>query len=312
MTMKTRVRNWFLPMLASMVVLVGLGAPVAANSGVGLPGWGSATGTELKAGPLGLNPRIETGQVPVAITIPDANVDADVEQQQIVDGKMLDPSGPWVVSWYDTTAPIGVPGNAVMSGHVDYWDVGPAVFAEVASLQPGAEINVVGSDGKTYVYALEYVERIELATLTPERLNSPEMVGPTDYPALTLVTCGGEFDYETGEYLQRDIIRARLVGSQDSAGASQPAADTADDVPAEAEAAPGGLAEGGQATVSDSGVNLRSEPTTNGEVVTTLSNGDVVTITGASAEADGFVWWPVTTAEGESGWVVADFLAPAA
>lgn len=310
MTMKTRARQWFLPLLASLIVLTGLGAPVAANSGIGLPSWGSATGTELKAGPLGLNPRIATGQVPVAITIPDASVDADIEQQQIVDGKMLDPSGPWVVSWYESTAPIGVVGNAVMSGHVDYWDVGAAVFADVAALKPGAQINVVGGDGTTYIYELEYIERIDLATLTPERLNSPEMVGPTDYAALTLVTCGGEFNYEAGEYLQRDIIRARLVDSAGSAAASQPSADTEGDAP-EAEAEAGGLTEGGQATVTESGVNLRSEPTTNGEVVTTLSTGDVVTITGASAEADGFVWWPITTAEGDSGFVSGDFLSPA-
>ncbi len=310
MTMKTRARQWFLPLLASLIVLTGLSAPVAANSGIGLPSWGSATGTELKAGPLGLNPRIATGQVPVAITIPDASVDADIEQQQIVDGKMLDPSGPWVVSWYESTAPIGVVGNAVMSGHVDYWDVGAAVFADVAALKPGAQINVVGGDGTTYIYELEYIERIDLATLTPERLNSPEMVGPTDYAALTLVTCGGEFNYEAGEYLQRDIIRARLVDSAGSAAAGQPSADTEGDAP-EAEAEAGGLTEGGQATVTESGVNLRSEPTTNGEVVTTLSTGDVVTITGASAEADGFVWWPITTAEGDSGFVSGDFLSPA-
>ncbi len=310
MTMKTRVRQWFLPLLASLIVLVGLGAPVAANSGVGLPSWGSATGTELKAGPLGLNPKIATGEVPVAINIPDANVDADIEQQQIVDGKMLDPSGPWVVSWYDSTAPIGVTGNTVMSGHVDYWEVGPAVFADVAALQPGAQINVVGGDGTTFIYELEYIERIDLATLTPERLNSPEMVGPTDYAALTLVTCGGEFNYEAGEYLQRDIIRARLVDSGGSSAASQSPAETEGDAPA-GEAEAGGLAEGGQATVTESAVNLRSEPTTNGEVVTTLSTGDAVTITGASAEADGFVWWPITTAEGDSGFVSGDFLTPA-
>lgn len=310
MTMMTRIRNWTLPLLASLIVLTGLSAPVAANSGVGLPGWGSPTGTELKAGPLGLNPRIQTGQVPVAISIPDANVDAEVEQQQIVGGKMLDPSGPWVVSWYEGTAPIGITGNAVMSGHVDYWEVGPAVFADVAKLQPGALINVVGGDGVTYVYELEYIERVE-ANVSPERLNSPEMVGPTDYAALTLVTCGGEFNYEAGEYLQRDILRARLVDSGPAGGASQPAAGTGDDAPAaEAEGEAGGLAEGGQATVTESGVNLRSEPTTNGEVVTTLSAGDVVTITGASSEADGFVWWPITTAEGDTGWVSGDFLTP--
>lgn len=309
--MITRIRHWFLPLLASLVVLVGVSAGVAANTGTGLPGWGSSAGSDLKAGPLGLNPTIDMGQVPVAINIPDADVDAEVETQQIVGGQMLDPSGPWVVSWYEGTAPVGARGNAVMSGHVDYWEVGDAVFYRVSQLQPGARIDVVGQDGTTYTYELEYIERIETATLTPERLNSPEIVGQTDYAALTLITCGGEFDYDRGEYLQRDILRARLVSTNGSATASQPAAETPAETPADT-AGSGALAEGGQATVIETGVNLRSEATTNGEVVTTLSTGDVVSITGPSTEADGFVWWPVTTAEGESGWVVEDFLAPAA
>ncbi len=309
MTLITRIRHWFLPLMASIVVLVGLSAGVAANSGAGLPGWGSSTGSDLKAGPLGLNPKVDNGQVPVAISIPDADVDAEVETQQIVNGQMLDPSGPWVVSWYEQTSPIGARGNTVMSGHVDYWDVGDAVFYAVENLQPGARIDVIGDDDVTYTYELEYIERIDLATLTPERLNSPELVGQTDYAALTLITCGGEFDYERGEYLQRDILRARLISKDGSASVSQPAADTQTDAPA-AEA--GALAEGGQATVSETGVNLRSEPTTNGAVVTTLSTGDVVTLTGPSQEAEDYVWWPVTTADGEQGWVAEDFLTPAA
>ncbi len=74
---------------------------------------------------------------------------------------------------YEQTALAGTTGNSIMSGHVDYWDVGPAVFRNVANLQPGAEIRVVGQDGATYVYALEYIERVYVAELTAEELNSP-------------------------------------------------------------------------------------------------------------------------------------------
>jgi sortase (surface protein transpeptidase) len=210
------MRQGLLPLLASMVVLVGLTAGVAANSGAGLPGWGGSDAAGPQAGPLGLNTTVAAGQVPAAITIPDAEIDAEVEIQQIVDGQMLDPSGPWVVSWYEQTSLIGERGNAVMSGHVDYWDVGPAVFWNVADLREGSEIRVVGQDGTTYIYALEYIERVSLADLTAEKINSPRLVGNTDYAALTLITCGGEFDYNAGEYLSRDIIRARLVSTDTS------------------------------------------------------------------------------------------------
>lgn len=296
--MTHKIRQWMLPALASMVVLVGLSAGVAANSGGGLPGWGGSGADAPKAGPLGLNTTSAPveGDVPVAINIPAAEVDAEVETQQIVDGQMLDPSGPWVVSWYEQTAKVGTTGNAVMSGHVDYWEVGPAVFRNVANLQPGAEIRVIGQDGETYVYALEYIERVYIADLTAEEVNSPRLVGNTDYAALTLITCGGEFNYDTGEYLSRDIIRARLVSAQ---AADAPAAAPADEPAAAGE---------GQATVNDSGVNVRSEPTTSGEVVTNLSEGDVVTVLDETEEADGYVWVQVQLEDGTEGWVVKDFL----
>lgn len=297
-TMTYRIRQWVLPVLVSLVVLVGLSAGVAANSGAGLPGWGGSGTDAPKAGPLGLNTTTTPaeGDVPVAINIPDAEVDAEVEIQQIVDGQMLDPSGPWVVSWYEQTAMAGTTGNSVMSGHVDYWEVGPAVFRNVANLQPGAEIRVIGQDGATYVYALEYIERVYIADLTAEQVNSPRLVGNTDYAALTLITCGGEFDREAGEYLSRDIIRARLVSSD--SGNAQAAA------PTEEPAAAGE----GQATVNDSDVNLRSEASTSGDIVATLSNGDVVTVLGDSEEADDFVWVPVRLEDGTEGWVVEDYL----
>lgn len=297
--MTHRIRQWVLPLLASLVVLVGLSAGVAANSGTGLPGWGANSATDApKAGPLGLNTTTTPaeGDVPAAINIPDAEVDAEVEIQQIVDGQMLDPSGPWVVSWYEQTAMVGTTGNAVMSGHVDYWEVGPAVFYDVANLQPGAEIRVVGQDGVTYVYAMEYIDRVYIADLTAEQVNSPRLVGNTDYAALTLITCGGEFDRAAGEYLSRDIIRARLV-SADGAGA--PAAS-----PTEEPAAAGE----GEATVNDNDVNLRREASTSSDVVTTLSAGDVVTVLGDSEESDEGVWVPVRLEDGTEGWVSEDYL----
>lgn len=297
--------------------MAGLGAGLAvagrtgANNGSQLPQWGQTPGTtDLQAGPLGLNPAMDPGQVPVAIRIADAGVDAEVEQQQIVDGLMLDPSGPWVVAWYEQTARAGAIGNCVGSGHVDYWQVGPSVFHEVAGLQEGAPIEVAGKEGATYVYEVENVQRVDLP-LSVEQLNSPELVGRTDYAALTLITCGGNFDGEV--YTQRDIIRARLASVQGAEGtgtvAGQPNEEPAADAPVE-DAASGTLAEGGQASISGDDVNMRSGATTDAEVITVLSAGTVVTITGASQEGSGFVWWPIQLEDGTTGWVVDDFLAP--
>jgi hypothetical protein len=307
--MVRRTRRWMVSAFAASAASVTLAGRIDANTGQDVPRWGVTTGTtDLQAGPLGLNPAPDPGQVPVAMRIPDAGVDAEVEQQQIVDGQMLDPSGPWVVAWYDNTARAGELGNCIGSGHVDYWGVGPSVFHEVSSLSEGALIDVIGRDGATYTYALEYIRRIDVYDTTVEELNSPEMVGATDYAALTLITCGGNFNGQ--EYTQRDIIRARLQSVTSADGGTADVAATDEETEAGAEDA-GEIAEGGSVTVTDDGVNLRAEPSVSADVVTVLSQGTTLSITGGSEEGDGFTWWPVELEDGTTGWVVEDFLEAA-
>lgn len=320
--MKHTRRHLIGSMLAGGAVAAGLVRPASAGTTAQLPGWGDAPAGTRKVGSLGLTAPATTAataagvaaasaQIPVAIVIPGAGVDAEVERSRIVDGQMLDPSGPWVVAWYEGTGLAGSIDNAVMSGHVDYWDVGPAVFYTVASLGQGAEITVLGVDGGSFTYAVEYVERVSIEGLTEEKIG--QIVGPTDYGALTLITCGGEFDYDLGQYYSRDIIRARLVGSDvpvaqaPAQPAQQPAAQP---TPANT-AADATLAEGGTATVTVAALNVRAEPSTTAELAGQLPQGTTVTITGASQDADGYTWWPVEAADGLAGWVVQDFLQPA-
>lgn len=298
--MKHTRRNVVGAMIGGAFAATGLARAASANTGAQLPVWGQP-GT-AKAGPLGLT-RAATAvpEVPVAIEIPDAEVNAEIEINKIVDGQMLDPTGPWIVSWYEGTGLLHEPDrNLLMSGHVDYWGVGPAIFRSVASLSEGAEVTVYGDKGGAATYAVEYVKRINAFTVTPEEL--ADITGATDYEAITLITCGGTFDYDAGEYLERDIIRCRLVEQQEPAAATdEPAADA----PAETPAA----SEGGQsASITQDGVNLRPEASTAGDPVSVLNTGDSVSVTGDAVEADGYRWYPVELEDGTRGWVVADFL----
>lgn len=306
-------------MVAGAATLGGFSRAIA-DTGSQLP---ASSQDGSRTGPLGPSDNVQTlaSERPVAMIIPEANVDSEVEINHIVDGQMLNPTGPWVVSWYEGTGLMHEKRrNMLYSGHVDYWDVGPAIFWTLAGVPEGTEIQVLGDKGGEASYAIEYIERVTLAQMTAEKMQ--EITAPTPYEALTIITCGGEFDYNVGEYLQRDIIRARLVQGAETGTdisdqePSEPAAEsvTADQAPSNAPEAESGEVEeattvaSGTATVTQNGVNIRSEPTTSGTPITAVNSGDILTITGEPVEADGYVWYPVQLEDGTEGYTVDNFL----
>ncbi|MGC4108110.1 MAG: sortase [Thermomicrobiales bacterium] len=292
-------------LVASTLMLSVAAVPVVASTGTALPGWGDNSDKGLQAGPLGVNAATpgSNGVVPIAMQIPDAGVDAEVEKNKIVDGQMLDPSGPWVVSWYQETAKAGDTKdyrNMVVSGHVDYWGVGPSVFQSVADLTKGAQIYVTGENGDVFTYVVDTVEMVD-ASPTQEVLQ--KIVGPSDTPTLTIITCGGDFNGT--EYLNRMIVKAHLAESEEGAGTPGTPASATDNSGVSA------LTSGSAALAKDDNVNVRSDASTTADVIATLAKGDQVTITGDSVEADGHTWFPIQTADGTTGWVVQDYLTPA-
>ena len=152
--------------------------------------------------------------VPVGLTVETAGIDAGIESLRVVDGAMQDPTGPWVVAWYENLGSLGTAGNVVMAGHIDYWNVGPAVFYNLSTLEAGDEIVVSGDDGKAYPFAVEWVRQYDSASIPLEAV-----AGPTEAESLTLITCGGAFDYVNGQYLQRTVVRANRLDSPPAAPA---------------------------------------------------------------------------------------------
>lgn len=152
------------------------------------------------------------------LVIPGIGVDAPVVVLGIdANGAMESPDGPWVVAWYDFSVRPGFKGNAVFSGHVDYHDVGPAVFWDVRDLKKGDEVRVRLADGTLYRYEVTALNSFE-ADAAPVK----EIVGPTPNEVVTLITCGGTFDSSVRQYSHRVVVRAKRLPELPSGQAAAP------------------------------------------------------------------------------------------
>ncbi len=163
----------------------------------------------IRPGPVGMYPRQvrRKGVEPVAIKIESAEVDAPVETKEIVDGVMQNPSGPYIVSWYRGTGKLNQDNNIVLAGHLDYYDVGEAVFYKLGNVKEQDLVEVTGSDEVVYQYAVDSVEDVNISELNASEVQA--IVGKTDGERLTLITCSGAFDANAQQYSQRKIVRAK-------------------------------------------------------------------------------------------------------
>ena len=138
------------------------------------------------------------------LVIQKAKVDAPVVTLSIDEnGVMQSTSNAYDVAWYDFSAKPGTGSNAVFSGHVDYHDVGAAVFWNLRDLQPGDLIEVRLDDGTVYHYS---VSALNCMPVGEAPIN--QIVGPTQSEVVTLITCCGTFNSSTRQYDRRLVVRA--------------------------------------------------------------------------------------------------------
>ena len=142
---------------------------------------------------------------PIArLVIPAAEIDAPVVTKGVdAAGVMQSPDNAFDTAWYDFSAKPGWGGNAVFAGHVDYINVGKAVFWNIKDLVQGDVIEVRLADGTTYKYAVTYREQFDAATAPVDQI-----VGPTPAESVTLITCSGVFNQATRQYDKRLAVRA--------------------------------------------------------------------------------------------------------
>lgn len=157
------------------------------------------------------------------LRIPAIGVDAPLGMRVvgIETSVMQNPTGPADVVWYDLSAwgaLGGRPGegkNAIFSGHVDfaaYVDYadsqfrGVGVFASIDLLSPGDVIEIE-VDGETMRYAVVWRRQVPAASSEWAGIFSSDV----EVDSITIYTCGGTFDFSSGSYLERTVVRAERI-----------------------------------------------------------------------------------------------------
>jgi hypothetical protein len=95
----------------------------------------------------------------------------------------------------------------VLVAHVD-WAGQPGVFSGLDTLAPGDEVSVTRDDGSVATFAIERV-----ATYPKSAFPTDEVYGDLDHPALRLITCGGVFDEDSGNYADDVVAYAVFTGA---------------------------------------------------------------------------------------------------
>lgn len=186
----------------------GCGTPVAGTPEAGTPAAGSVIepdGTPGASGTPAIDP-CNRGAIPMHIRIPEIEVDAKIEYLEIIDGDMQPPSGATDVTWYKETSRLGEVGNGLFAGHLNFWDVPEGVFFRLESLQEGDVVELDGDDGQTYLYEVQWMQNFPINEDPPD-----EALGFTDEVAITLITCGGEWDAQAALYDHRTLVRAVMM-----------------------------------------------------------------------------------------------------
>lgn len=118
-------------------------------------------------------------------------------------GVLEPPADISVAGWWVSGPRPGMPGRAVITGHIDSAAAGLGAFAALDLLHPGDSIALTEADGRKLHFEVSARQEVEKTQLDPRILQRT-----TNTSDLLLVTCIGDFDYATRSYESNLLITA--------------------------------------------------------------------------------------------------------
>jgi len=113
------------------------------------------------------------------------------------------PKSWYTAGWYENGAKVGESGNVIIDGHYDTNTGAPGAFWGLKNLQVGDKVLLTDELGRTFHYTVQTSSFVSI--YDPKRA---EVFESGETKLLTLITCGGVWDYASGTYNKRLVVTA--------------------------------------------------------------------------------------------------------
>lgn len=146
---------------------------------------------------------------PTQLTIPAIDVDTSIMKLGLTDDDELEvpPLGKDApAGWYDRSPTPGEVGPSLMVGHVDSAKDGPAVFFDLGALHRKDKLTVTREDGSKATFSVD-----DVTDYGKDSFPDYQVYGNTKDPEIRLITCGGDFDEQTGHYEDNIVVTGHLI-----------------------------------------------------------------------------------------------------
>ncbi len=143
-----------------------------------------------------------SSELPIRISIPKINVDADIEYLGLTSqGSMAVPAGPMDTAWFELGPYPGEDGSAVIAGHEGWKDGIRAVFDNLYQLQIGDKVYVEDKQGTITTFVVRRIETYDQSG------NASDVFSSNDGKAhLNLITCEGTWNAAQKSYSNRLVV----------------------------------------------------------------------------------------------------------
>ncbi|WP_291045062.1 class F sortase, partial [Herbiconiux sp.] len=142
---------------------------------------------------------------PVRVEVPSLGIDVSVAAEGVdAAGALALPEDPDVASWYRWgPSPWSPEGATVIASHVDSLKYGLGQFARLPDATAGTRISVTAADGRVADFEVQHVD-----LAAKDGIDWGQVFDRAGPSRLVLITCGGEFDYDTGHYRSNVFVTA--------------------------------------------------------------------------------------------------------